>query len=157
MIITEATIDKILDQLQADEAYQETLTSRFETMYEEYVSYLNQEIITLLSEEEGDLLHFVHAILLEAFLRADDSLKIFEMDDFYDAEESMWSSYEDNIKAPFRDRITTVFDASDEEDALAFIEDTLVDPEEGEDFQLSATGRDVIWNVCAAFVTVLVA
>lgn len=155
MIITEATIDSILEKLEAEESFQETLTSRFEAMYDEYANYLNQEIIPLLSEEEGDLLYFIHSILLEAFLRADDSLKIFEMDDFYDAEEAMWSTYEDNIKAPFRDRITSVFEASEEEDALAFIEDALVDPEDGEDFQLSATGRDVIWNVSAAFVQVL--
>lgn len=155
MIITETNIDNILDQLEADQSYQETLTSRLEVMYEEYVNYLNQEIVTILSEEEGDLLFFIHSILLEAFLRGDDSLKIFEMDAFYNAEEAMWSSYEDNIKAPFRDRINSVFEASKEEDALAFVEDSLVEPEEDEDFQLSSTGRDVIWNVSAAFVEVL--
>ena len=58
MIIKENTIDSILDKLEAEESFQETLTSRFEAMYEEYVSYLNQEIIPLLSEEEGDLLFF---------------------------------------------------------------------------------------------------
>lgn len=155
MIIKEEKIDSILERLESDEDYKKEITDQFEQLYTEYFTYINQEILKMLNEQEGDLLMFIHTVLTEAFLSNDQELKFFELTSFFDIEEMMWTTYEENIKAPFRERITPVFEDCAEEDALAFVEDLLIEPEEEEEEIISTAGRDIIWNVSAAFIKVI--
>ena len=155
MLIEEKIIETVLSELEEQADYRYELMDRFEKLYEEYLIYLEQEIVPMLTEHETDVFFFIHSVITESFMRTDQEVHIFDMDDFFDAEETMWAQFEDNIKLPFRDRITPVYNEVDEEDALAFVEDLLVEPEDDEEEAISASGRDIIWNVCAAFISVL--
>lgn len=155
MIIKEERIDNILEKLESEEEYKQEISDQFEQLYPEYFLYLSQEIMKMLNEAEGDLLFLIHTVLTEAFLSDNKELKVFELTDFFDAEEMMWTAYEDSIKAPFRERITPVFEESEEEDALAFVEDLLIEPEDEEEELISSAGRDIIWNVSAAFIKII--
>jgi len=157
MIVAEQTVELILQKLDEDDSYQSVLLSQFEEKYEDYCGYLGQEILPILNSEEGDLLMFVLSVIEEGFQRHELNHELFELTVYFDMEEKMWSMYEDQLKVPFRDRVTPYFDQIDEEEILAFVEDTLIaDPDEESSF-LGNTGRDIIWNVCASFVAVLIA
>ncbi len=154
MIIAEKTIQTILEQLETETSYQMRLLEQFETKYEDFLAYLGQEILSILNEKEGDLLLFILSVLEEAFQRHNPTTDLFELNQYFDTEERMWTVYEEQLKLPFRDRITPYFESIDEEEALAFIEDLLTEDEEDEDPFLGNTGRDIIWNCSAAFVSV---
>lgn len=161
MQITEQIIDDIVIQLEKDSDYQSTIVEQFEKIYEDYLAYLDQDVLPLLNEEERDLLLFILAVIVEANMRTNTEINVFDLDQYFDAEEGMWASYEDNLKMGFRERITPIFEQIKEEDALAFVEDLLIDDDtvEGQEDEanfLSSTGRDIIWNVSAAFISTLI-
>lgn len=161
MQITEQIIDDIVIQLEKDSDYQSTIVEQFEKIYEDYLAYLDQDVLPLLNEEERDLLLFILAVIVEANMRTNKEINVFDLDQYFDAEEGMWASYEDNLKMGFRERITPIFEQIKEEDALAFVEDLLIDDDtvEGQEDEanfLSSTGRDIIWNVSAAFISTLI-
>lgn len=157
MILTEKTIDQVLDKMETSSEYQRELQEAFSSKYEDYLVYLEKEIFSILNEKEADLLLFIHLVIFEAARLAKVDQDAFELHAFFDIEDGLWAAYEDRIKLPFAERITPVFDQVDEEDALAFIEDLLVLPEEdeSEEIEISNSGRDVIWNVGAGFVQIM--
>lgn len=154
MIIAESTINAIIEKLEEDEGYQASLQEQFEAKYEDFLAYLEHEILSILNEKEGDLLIFILSVVEEAFQKHNYNKELFELPTFFDTEERMWTVYEENLKQAFRERITPYFDSIDEEEALAFIEDLLTDDTEDEETFLGNTGRDIIWNCSAAFVSV---
>ena len=155
MIVSEKTLNGILDQLDTDSAYHETLSDQFHKVFEDYFIYLEQEIFSILKAPEADLLLFIHYVVTEAYRKSDLSISAFELHSFFDMEEDMWAQYEEESKKGFRDRISPTFTKLDEEELLAFVEDLLLESSEEEEIQVSATGRDVIWNVSSAFIGIM--
>lgn len=156
MIIAESTVETVLSDLDADETYQQELLAHFEDKYEDYLTYLGQEILTILDEKEGDFFLFILSVIEECLQRHDVRNEQFELTKYFDIEERMWTLYEDNLKVPFRERITPYFEQIDEEEALAFIEDLLSDDDEDGPV-VGNTGRDIIWNCCTAFISISIA
>lgn len=154
MIIQETTVEKVLDAITNNEAYSEEIRSRFNETQEDYLAYLEREVYSLISDPEKDLLLFILYALHEFVNKEMGSVEPLELHHYFDAEEKMWKMYEELIKSPFKERVTPFFELIDEEEALAFVEDLLVDAEneEDEDLHIDAAGKDVIWNVSAAFI-----
>jgi len=152
MNIDETTIDNILIKLDQEESYDLRLTEQFTETFEDYQVYLEKEIFPILTPSEADLLLFIHNVIHESLNVKKASIRVFELHEFFDLEDTLWKAFEDNIKLPFQERITPVFEEIDEEDALAFVEDLLVEPDDDTETKISASGRDVIWNVSAAFI-----
>ena len=153
MIIDETTINGILKNIEENDQAQEAFSSLLESKFEDYLSYLNLEILTILNSEEGDQLIFILSVLVEAFAQKGMDQEGFQLFEYFDIEEEMWAMYEENLKQPFRERVSIFFEKIDEEDALAFVEDSLIEPDEDdEEYLITATGRDVIWNTSVAFI-----
>lgn len=159
MIIQEATVEKVMEEVASDEVYSEKIRVDFNETQEDYLTYLEREVYSLISDPEKDLLLFILYALNEFMVKEKGEASPIELHKYFDAEEKMWQMYEDGIKKPFKERITPFFEEIDEEEALAFIEDLLVEAEgeEDEDLLIDPAGRDVIWNVSAAFVYSLIA
>ena len=155
MKIDEATIDMILIKLDQEESYDMRLTEQFSEIFEDYQVYLEKEIFPILTADEADLLLFIHNVIHEAMNVKKQTVSVFELHEFFDIEDKLWEQFEDNIKKSFNERITPVFEQIDEEDALAFVEDLLVEPEEETERKISVSGRDVIWNVSAGFIKMI--
>ena len=159
MIIQEKMIDEIISKVHEEEMYSTKLSDQFSADFEDFIVYLEKEVFTVLKEHEAELMIFLQQVIYEAFLNSGKREPIsYELHDFFDLEENAWEIYENNIKKPFKDRITPIFERYKEEDAFAFVEDLLVDPEDSEegDEGISNEGRDIIWNVTVAFILLLV-
>ncbi len=159
MIIQEKTIDAVMEEIAGNEEYSESIRTNFNTVQEDFLAYLEREVYSLISDPEKDLLLFILYAIQECILKDKGSVEAIELHSYFDVEEAMWKMYEEKIKSPFSERVTPFFERIDEEEALAFIEDLLVEAGqvEDEDLVIDPAGRDVIWNVCAAFVEQLTA
>ncbi len=157
MIIQEKTVEDILEKVSESEAYGEEIRKRFNEGQEDFLAYVEREVYSLISDPEKDLLLFILYVLNECMQLEKGAVQPIVLTDYFDAEEKMWQLYEEGIKKPFKERVTPIFDLVDEEEALAFVEDVLVDAEqeEDEDVHIDEAGKDVIWNVCAAFTYLL--
>ena len=62
--------------------------------------------------------------------------------DLANNEEANWELLHEQPKGTFRDKITPFFENNEQEDLLAFVEDTL---EQEEDSPVTTVGRDVIF------------
>jgi len=154
MIIQEKTVEAVMEQVASSEEYSETIRTNFNTIQEDFLAYLEREVYSLISDPEKDLLLFILYAIQEFATKDKGKVEPIELHSYFDIEESMWKMYEEKIKSPFKERVTPFFEKIDEEEALAFIEDLLVEAGESEDEDLviDPAGRDVIWNVSAAFV-----
>ncbi len=158
MIIQEATVEKVIGEVSSNESYSEEIRGRFNEKQEDYLAYLEREVYSLISDPEKDLLLFMLYALHECILEEKGKVEAIQLHEYFDTEEVMWKMYEEKIKSPFSERITPFFDLIDEEEALALVEDLLAEgeAEEDEDLHIDPAGRDVIWNVAAAFIHVMV-
>ena len=154
MIIQEKTIEVVMEELSSNEEYSEKIRKNFNTHQEDFLAYLEREVYSLISDPEKDLLLFILYAIQECAVKEKGTVEPIELHSYFDIEEALWKIYEEKIKSPFNERVTPFFDRIDEEEALAFIEDLLVEAgeEEDEDLVIDPAGRDVIWNVSAAFV-----
>ena len=66
--------------------------------------------------------------------------------------EKNWEILEANVVGSFRDRITPCFENTNQEDLLAFLEDSL---ESDEDVVISNSGRELIFVACKTLVDCL--
>jgi hypothetical protein len=157
MIIQEKTIEKVMEEVASNEVYSEEIRTTFNTNQEDYIAYLEKEVYSLISDPEKDLMLFMLYSINEFTSKDKGNVASIELHNYFDTEEEMWKMYEEKIKSPFKERITPFFEAIDEEEALAFVEDLLIEAEneEDEDLVIDPAGRDVIWNVCAAFIKVV--
>lgn len=159
MIIQENTIEKVMEDVAENEQYSEDIRSKFNENQEDFLAYLEREVYSLISDPEKDLLLFILYALHECAAIDSKEVKPIELHTYFDIEEGLWKIYEEGIKLPFKDRVTPFFEKIDEEEALAFVEDLLVEAEQEEDEELSIdpAGRDVIWNVSVAFIQAVTA
>lgn len=152
MIIQEADIIQALEMFDRPGTGEQWL-ERFQIDQEDFHHYLDQEVFKVLNEAERDLCLFILSVIF--YILTQKNLPVtFDLQAFFDQEEKNWNLYEQGIRDPFRERIDPFFELSDEEEALAFIEDALLEDEDEAETQTPIThvGRDIIWNVCAAFV-----
>ena len=150
MKITEELLDKVVHQIESNEEYFGAIQEDFFSKNEDFISYLTEDIFKNLTEDEMNLLVFILVVINQS-LGDRRSNEVISIDDYMDIEESNWELYEKNLKMNFRDRLNPFFETYDEEDAFAFIEDSLQDDEEDEEMTISNVGRDIIWNVSVAF------
>lgn len=133
MIIHEAHIDKAI-------AYFETSPETFVAEVEKYLSafpnvmqYIYSDNFEVLDQNEKELFEYLAYILIKSSqLASDPPLEDPDPEEIVGIEEKHWSLIQD-AKGDFREKLTPFFDQYAEEDALAFIEDSLV---EDDDFAL---------------------
>lgn len=152
MKITEQSIEKVLTHIEQDETYFEAIQEQFFSINEEFISYLTEDIFKSLTEDEMNLLVFL-VVIMNQSLGEEAKENGISMADYMDAEEENWELYEKNIKKSFRERLDPFFEQYKEEDALAFIEDSLQNDDDTEEMTISNVGRDIIWNISVAYAT----
>lgn len=139
---SEHTIEKIIEQYADDtEAYESALTALMDAQ-PALLAFLTQESTDLLLEEEKDIMWYITVVIVNAC--QSDGITVTELSDntLSDYEEANWQLLHDQPKGTFREKLTVFFEDYEQEDLLAFVEDTL---ELEEDSPITAVGRDVIF------------
>lgn len=141
MKINEAQIEKILVKFDDDNCDLEKLMKELAGEHELLIAYLLSDNFSLLSEEETDYFQYLSLVAIDCchnFLK--DGIH-YNQEDIDHAEENNWKMMEEQGAKAFNEKITVFFESSEEEDLLAFIEDSLT-PEDG-DF-VTPVGRDLM-------------
>ena len=130
-MISEAVIDASLARL-TDEAAVEEAMVELATAQGPYVQYLRTETFSLLTEDERDYLQYLALVLYGAIAAQTERVPQLRGEDIERWEEQSWEWLEKSVGKPMSTRLDPFFEAIDEEELLAFAEDSLVDPEPGE-------------------------
>ena len=139
-IIEEKTIEESIELLSDKEMYHQFFE---ETVTENsgLVAYLSAEGFNILTEEEKDLMWYCALVLLHSWKKITGDFPSISNDDIEDAEEANYDIVgEKQIK--FKEVADLLFEEYEQEDLLAFVEDTLTPDEE--DF-ITPVGRKVLF------------
>jgi len=103
----------------------------FATEQTPFLQYLQTDTFELLSAEERDYLQYLALVVFEAF-RQNASAKQPELTGqrIESLEEQHWDWMQATVGKPMRDRLDIFYDKIDEEELLAFAEDSLIDPDQ---------------------------
>ncbi|MFT6333537.1 MAG: hypothetical protein ACJATI_000264 [Halioglobus sp.] len=141
-MVTESTIEEVLESFVNDrEEYEESLLELMDQQ-PPLLAFLAQESNDVLTEEEKDVLWYVILIIITSARRFGISVGELSDTDLGSNEESNWEILQEQTKGSFRDRITSFYEDYEQEDLLAFVEDTL---ELEDDSPVTSVGRDVIF------------
>lgn len=151
-MITEATIERILARLESgtDDYAQEI--QDFAEAQPHLMAFLTDEETEVMTEDERALLLFGALVIYQSITGQRTEPAVAPVAVIGAAEEANYQLLPE--KGSFRDRLTPLFDASREEDLLAFAEDLLVAEEEGED-TVSKEARAPIFVALKTVVDVL--
>lgn len=130
MIVQLEHIEQALTYFEKDpEKYTEDVSAFVQT-YPNILQYIYSDNFSLLSEDERHIFEYVSWVIIKAIEQAKQDLEDAEAESIGGMEEQHWKMLQETEKLPFRDRMTPFFEAYDEEEVLAFVEDSLEEDEE---------------------------
>ena len=149
-MITESTINTVIEDLNSEQDYQDRLAALFQSQ-PAIVSYLESEGFEILDNDERDLLWYMTVVIYHSVLLSDSDVTRIKVKQIEAAEEKNYDALEsDHLK--FSEMANILFTNYKEEDLLAFVEDTVI-PDEDE-FP-SPVGRKVIFITMKTIIDVL--
>lgn len=144
--ISEITIDKIIDELE-EKGITEPLIQSFKDSQPLIYAYLFSDSFDLSTQNEKEYLFYLVIVAWKSIMEVVPDLEIVDEEEIGVSEEKNWELI-NNVKATkFRDRITVLFEHSDQEDLLAFAEDMLtdLDNEGSENEIITKEGRELLF------------
>lgn len=144
--ISEITIDKIIDELE-EKGITEPLIQSFKDSQPLIYAYLFSDSFDLSTQNEKEYLFYLVIVAWKSIMKVVPDLEIVDEEEIGVSEEKNWELI-NNVKATkFRDRITVLFEHSDQEDLLAFAEDMLTELDnEGSDNEIiTKEGRELLF------------
>lgn len=144
--ISEITIDKIIDELE-EKGITEPLIQSFKDSQPLIYAYLFSDSFDLSTQNEKEYLFYLVIVAWKSIMEVVPDLEIVDEEEIGVSEEKNWELI-NNVKATkFRDRITVLFEHSDQEDLLAFAEDMLTELDnEGSDNEIiTKEGRELLF------------
>lgn len=137
-----------IDHIEQAEAHfqksPDTYTKDVEQSIERYpniVHYIFSDNFALLSQEEKEYFEYLSWVLLKSIEYAMGVNDDPQPELIGGTEEKHWEMLQATEKLSFRERMTPFFEAYDEEEAFAFIEDSL---QEDEDFSFSKEVKELL-------------
>ena len=151
-MITEATIDQVLERLEASPNSYEAEVIDFAERQPELMDYLTNEDVEAFTELERDLLLFAALVIWQAVETERPELEEVEGDAIAAAEDRNYDELSQVKARTFRDRLTPFFEQTKQEDLLAFVEDlTLAEGDE----EVSAEAREPFFVTLKTVIDVL--
>ena len=130
-MISETTIDRVLERLEASPDTYEAEVTGFADRQPELMDYLTNEDVEAFTELERDLLVFAALVIFQAVESELPEREEVDGDAIAAAEEKNYHRLSLSNAPTFRDRLTPFFEETKQEDLLAFVEDlTLAEGEE---------------------------
>lgn len=133
------------------EAYIESLEDEIDDRFlqeEELLAYLTSDNIDALSEEEKKILFFCCEVIFNSYKEMHGDFPEFDPMYFEECEEKNWTTRESHTK--WEDCLNDFFNNYQEEDLLAFVEDTLAEESEGQ--IITNIGKEIIIVACKSYI-----
>jgi hypothetical protein len=151
--IDENTIDEIAVQLGTSESSRAAAVNALRVEQPVLLAYLFSENFDAFLDREREYLLFLVLVIMEsAKAKTKEPLPAITEDILGEVEESNWSTIQTVSAKRFRERLDVFFDNTHQEDLLAFVEDALIDEEDG---LLSKEGREPIFIVLKSIIDAL--
>lgn len=158
-MITEAIIDKVLENFENQAVDYEQAVREFAAKQPALFSYLIGDNEGVFSQDEEDFLLYLALAIFKSVEAANtEDLPIIGEEEITEAEEANWSLMESSKAADFHKRLDVFFEKSPEEDLMAFVEDALTgeaENEEGESFSITPEGREPMFVALKTVIDVL--
>lgn len=143
-LIPEDIIEAVVEALEESEETPEMQIEQLEKEQPMLLAYLANEQFDTLTEEERSYLFYLTWVMYQS-AKSSEQVKVLPMiteDALGEAEEANWETYLDNTSKDFRRRLDPFFEATEQEDLLAFLEDALIDDD---DATITEVGRDLLF------------
>ena len=143
--VTEPIIDAVLDDFEEGKWTVEEVIASWENQ-PILLGYFLSETFDVLTDEEKPYMLYLAAAIWMAINRVRPVLDPIGQDELDEQEELNWEILNESSSPRFQDRLDPFFDKTDQEDLLAFIEDSLVlDDSEDDEWKLTKEGREPIF------------
>lgn len=152
MFISEDMIDAVVLDLEAADFEQEVAV--FGEKQPVLLGYVLSEDFELLTNEEREWLLYLVLVIYKATENGLKKIDPLRKNDLEAAEEANWARLEAVTAKRFRDRMTPFFESYPQEDLLAFVEDSLTEEEEADNF-LTKEGREPMFVALKSVIDVL--
>ena len=151
--VDESTIDSVAIRLGTSEKDRSEAIKALEKEQPVLLAYLFSENFKVFLPQEREYILFLVLVLLESIKETvQKNIPPIREEALSQAEEQNWEKIQQVSAKRFRERLDVFFKDTPQEDLLAFIEDALIDEEEG---LLSQVGREPIFIVLKSIIDTL--
>jgi len=152
MYFTEEIIEKVFEQEIESDNDPVMELSRIAADQPAIISYLGQENLELLTEEEFDYCAFLVTIIYKVYEQSGQEISLIEPEQIDAAEEENWEKLNNSAGKKFSQRIDVLFADFTQEDLLAFVEDAL----EADDLPIVTNeGREPMFIILKTIIDVM--
>lgn len=142
--INETDIETIASSIEDNEGLFEALIEEMQETQPILLGYCFSENTLAYTRPEQSLLLYLTTVIWKAIQQVHESIPAITEDQISQLEEQNWTTFHESKAKEFRDRVSPFFEAYQQEDLLAFVEDALVEDEDGEDL-VTAEGRPALF------------
>ena len=153
MFVSENMIDAVILELEEADFEQEVATLGEKQPV--LLGYVLSEDFELLTNEEREWLLYLVLVVWKATEKVHGKIGPLSKNALETAEEANWERLESVTAKRFRDRMTPFFDNYDQEDLLAFVEDSLTEDEEDTETVVTKEGREPMFVALKSVIDVL--
>ena len=151
--IDEDTIDQVAVRLGNSQEAQAAAIEALEEEQPVLLAFLFSENFEVFLSAEREYILFLVLVLIESIKKGTGQvLPMISEEALGQAEEANWERMQNISAKRFRERLDVFFEQTEQEDLLAFIEDALLDEEEG---ILSKEGREPIFIILKSIIDAL--
>jgi hypothetical protein len=154
-MISEKTIEQTIAQFESDQVDYEKAIREFSGRQPAIVSFLLADHEGALTDAEQEYLMYLANIIFRSVEAEEGELPKATPNEVTNAEEKNWDLLGQSKSRNFRERLDVFFANTDQEDLLAFIEDSLVEDEEAEEVVVTDEGREPMFVLLKTVVDVL--
>lgn len=157
MMINEATIEEVLELFDKDDALYEESFQEFAEQQPELLQYIVNVPESVLTAEESDYLLQLAIIIWKSVNKELGDLEPKNGKAIELFEEKNWKVWETSDSTSFNSHLDAFFQNTDQEDLLAFVEDSLTMDEEDEESTppLTKEGLEPMFIALKTFIDVL--
>jgi hypothetical protein len=147
--VSEEHIDQVLEELGEDPVRQQEALDSLRTAQPVVLSYLFTENFSAFLKQEKEYLLYLLLVIWESVNKSGATLSTVDEEMLSQAEEANWDLLQQVDSKRFRDRLDVFFKETKQEDLLAFVEDSLLDEEDG---FVSKEGREPMFVILKSII-----
>ena len=151
-MISEAQIEQAIQYFDAEPTLVITKVKELAQEQPNLNPFIFQDAYAVLTKDEQEYLLYIILILYQSIKEESEVLEPMSSKDLQEAEEANWTLWEGEKAKNIQDKNSVLFENTDQEELLAFVEDMVLDDEESE---LSKVGQEIAMVVGKTLIDVL--
>ena len=142
--ISETAIETIASSIEENEGLFEVFIEEMQKAQPVLLGYCFSENTLAYTKPEQSLLLYLTLVIWKASQQVHGAIPMVTEDQISQQEEKNWETFHESKAKDFRDKVTPFFEGYFQEDLLAFVEDALVEDEEGDEL-VTIDGRPALF------------